>query len=70
MVVLFLTTRTLTFQCLLLNRSLTKTEKLNLQVSYQKPLQKLLPRRVVEVKKIKKSLGAVKVSCREGDMFA
>lgn len=52
MVVLFLTTRTLTFQCLLLNRSLTKTEKLNLQVSYQKPLQKLLPRRVVEVKKI------------------
>lgn len=55
MVVLFLTTRTLTFQCLLLNRSLTKTEKLNLQVSYQKPSQKLLPRRVVEVKKIKKA---------------
>lgn len=55
MVVLFLTTRTLTFQCLLLNRSLTKTEKFNLQVSYQKPLQKLLPRRVVEVKKIKKA---------------
>lgn len=50
MVVLFLTTRTLIFQCLLLNHSLTKTEKLNLQVSYQKPLQKLLPRRVVEVK--------------------
>lgn len=55
MVVLFLTTRTLIFQCLLLNHSLIKTEKLNLQVSYQKPLQKLLPRRVVEVKKIKKA---------------
>lgn len=54
MVILFLTTRTLIFQCLLLNHSLTKTEKLNSQVSYQKPLQKLLPRRVVEVEKLKK----------------